>query len=523
VLELQASGGMYTHTDGPDSRVPVGALKIGLIASERRPHVTNSVIGDPRVEDQEWARREGMVAFAGYPLMLEDRLLGVMAMFSRKPLSASALQALGSVETSIALAIENRRSAAALREALRRTRESDRLKSVFLANLGHEIRTPLNIITGFTGLISHRVKGLGDEELRSFLRHVDQASTRLLRTIDGLVDISKIETGSFAVTRVQVDLDPLLDAHLEGFGPLAHEKGIVLGCTREIAGASVLFDLYCLTQAVAHLLDNAIKFTETGAVQLRIGREDGVLYLEVADTGVGMEPEYVSRLFVPFSQEDVGYTRRFQGMGLGLALVRHYLDFNGASISVRSEKGRGSAFRIHFPPEIELPAGGARKALAETRRDLSPAAPAAGATVQSALTPSTKRSTLLIVASDPETRLYYRNLLKARYSVVEASTAAEGRHRLSSGQTFDLILTDTWLRGGEDGLSLTRWIRESLSPDLPIVALTIHASGDERQNAIDAGCDAYVSKPINVEKLLSLIESLLDADRARGAARGQTS
>src|SRR5579885_902996 len=122
VLELQASAGMYTHTDGPHGRVPVGKFKIGLIAEERKPHLTNSVVGDPRVGDQEWARREGMVAFAGYPLVVEDRVVGVMAMFSRCQLTDDTLEALASVANTIAQGIERRRADEAL-AALMRERE----------------------------------------------------------------------------------------------------------------------------------------------------------------------------------------------------------------------------------------------------------------------------------------------------------------------------------------------------------------------------------------------------------------
>jgi len=119
VLELQASAGMYTHLDGPHGRVPVGKFKIGLIAAERRPHLTNSVVGDPRVGDQKWARREGMVAFAGYPLLVEDRLVGVLAMFTRRPLPEDTLEALSSVANVIAQGIERRRAEDALAELLR--------------------------------------------------------------------------------------------------------------------------------------------------------------------------------------------------------------------------------------------------------------------------------------------------------------------------------------------------------------------------------------------------------------------
>ncbi|HWS87500.1 MAG TPA: PAS domain S-box protein [Pyrinomonadaceae bacterium] len=119
VLELQASAGMYTHTDGAHGRVPVGKFKIGLIAAERRPHLTNEVVGDPRVGDQEWARREGMVSFAGYPLLVEDRLVGVLAMFARKALSDDTLEALASIANVIAQGIERRRAEERLAELLR--------------------------------------------------------------------------------------------------------------------------------------------------------------------------------------------------------------------------------------------------------------------------------------------------------------------------------------------------------------------------------------------------------------------
>ena len=119
VLELQASAGMYTHTDGPHGRVPVGRFKIGLIAAERKAHLTNAVVGDPRVSDQAWAQREGMVAFAGYPLLMEDRLVGVLAMFARRPLPDDTLEALASVANVIAQGIERRRAEERLEQLLR--------------------------------------------------------------------------------------------------------------------------------------------------------------------------------------------------------------------------------------------------------------------------------------------------------------------------------------------------------------------------------------------------------------------
>src|SRR6185437_81955 len=161
VLELQASAGMYTHLDGPHGRVPVGKFKIGLIAQERKPHLTNTVVGDPRVSDQEWARREGMVAFAGHPLIVEDRLVGVMAMFARHPLTSVELQALASVADELAVGIERKHAEEALRRAhdelklrVAEVEAASHAKDAFLALLGHELRNPLAPIRNAVKLLA---------------------------------------------------------------------------------------------------------------------------------------------------------------------------------------------------------------------------------------------------------------------------------------------------------------------------------------------------------------------------------
>jgi PAS domain S-box-containing protein len=236
-----------------------------------------------------------------------------------------------------------------LKKARDEALESARLKSAFLANMSHEIRTPLNIILGYTSLIAEHLAERGDESQRQLMEGVTRAGRRLIDTIHGILDLSKIETGAFEVRRQTMDVRPLIERQVEDFQLLAREKGLDLSCRFDEADSEVCVDEYCLSQTLSNLLHNAIKFTEKGQIIAHLYRSaDRALRLEICDTGVGIDKEYLPRLFQPFSQEQSGYTRSYEGSGLGLALVRKYLELNSASIEVKSQKGHGSCFTICF-------------------------------------------------------------------------------------------------------------------------------------------------------------------------------
>jgi len=232
---------------------------------------------------------------------------------------------------------------------------ANRAKSEFLANMSHEIRTPLNIIFGYETLIEEHLVENGDAEARDLVGPVRRAGQRLMETIDSILDISKMESGTFDLKPAPLPLAPLLKRQVEELGVLAQQKGIGFSLALEEAGVVVLFDEYCLSHAVMNLMQNAIKFTERGEVAVRLFRNgDERLRLEVRDTGIGMAATYLPNLFKPFSQEDCGYTRRYEGTGLGLALTKRFLELNGATISVESEKDSGSIFTIAFAKESEI-------------------------------------------------------------------------------------------------------------------------------------------------------------------------
>ena len=262
----------------------------------------------------------------------------------------------------------------------------------------------------------------------------------------------------------------------------------------------IMFDEYCLSRALINLLSNAIKFTEHGLVTARLFRADGVLKIEVRDTGVGINPSYLPHLFEPFSQEHTGkYSRKFEGSGLGLALTRSYLQLNDTTLTVESALGKGSTFTIEFPRDCEFSAGAP-----QTLPQPALAPPPTTATRGS-------HRVVLVVEDDAASRLLIKALLGGRYDVLLAASAGEARSMLEIHDgAVQAILMDLSLGGPEDGLMLTRELREDTRYEkTPIVALTAHAMPEDRQHAYSAGCNAYMTKPVNQSELFATLDLLL--------------
>lgn len=245
--------------------------------------------------------------------------------------------------------------------------EGSRIKSTFIANTSHEIRTPLNVILGYTEVIGDELSEREDAGLRSYLEAMRRAGRRLLHTIDVILDYSKAEAGGIDLNPVEIELGPFLENLVCDFDVLAAAKRLDFVCRIEAPGATVRFDERCLASAVSALLQNAIKFTEYGEVSVRLYRDNsGDLKLEIRDSGVGIDPEYLRRLFEPFSQEQSSCARPFEGNGLALALARKQLELNGATVTVESAKSKGSTFTINFPQAVSSRAASAGPATPQT-------------------------------------------------------------------------------------------------------------------------------------------------------------
>ena len=228
--------------------------------------------------------------------------------------------------------------------------KSDKLKSEFLAQMSHEIRTPINSLLNSVGLIREELLQKINDDIQSCFSIIDRSSHRIIRTIDSILNMSEIQTGTYDLQLTDLDLvEETLNPLMNEFRFLAETKGLKFNFTCEEEDTFLKADEYSVKQIFSNLIDNAIKFTNKGEINIRLFRnEHQSLNVEVQDTGIGISRDYLPELFKPFTQEQQGYTRKYEGNGLGLALVAKFCEFNRASITVDSEKGKGSLFRVNF-------------------------------------------------------------------------------------------------------------------------------------------------------------------------------
>ncbi|MBS3945623.1 MAG: hypothetical protein KGZ42_09010, partial [Melioribacter sp.] len=228
--------------------------------------------------------------------------------------------------------------------------KSDKLKSEFLAQMSHEIRTPIHIVTSSLAFIKEGIKNKIDEDDIELFENIEISAKRIIRTIDLVLNVSELQLGIYKLSFSVIDLDKsILSRIVSEYIQLAKQKNLELIYNYSSEQKNINADEYCVIQIFANLIDNAIKYTKTGKVEIIVSdyREDE-LAVEVRDTGIGMSKEFLEHIFEPFNQEYHGYSREYEGNGLGLALVKKYCELNNAKIEVESGKGIGSTFRVIF-------------------------------------------------------------------------------------------------------------------------------------------------------------------------------
>ncbi len=375
-----------------------------------------------------------------------------------------------------------------------RAEQSTLAKSEFLANMSHEIRTPLTAILGFAELLKEEgdLQRAPSPRLEA-LETIQRNGTHLLGLINDLLDLSKIESGRLALESVAFSPCHVIGEVIDLMRVRADAKAIALRALYHTrVPASCVGDPTRLRQILIDLVGNAIKFTEVGEVRLEVALADDAdgsqLVLEVIDSGIGMSPEQVARLFQPFMQAHQSTTRKFGGTGLGLSISKRLADLLGATIEVWSRAGAGTTFRLSLPVGRVDPAECIEGASRETR-------PVA----QQLRLPRFQGRVLLAEDGPDNQRLLRSILLRMGVTLVivdDGAKAIEQVHAAeASGEPFDLVLMDMQMPV-LDGYGAARALRAACSK-VPVIALTAHAMSGERERCIEAGCDDFATKPID--------------------------
>ncbi len=369
--------------------------------------------------------------------------------------------------------------------AKEKAEESDRLKTAFLANVSHEIRTPMNGILGFLELLKR--PNLTEDKKEKFIEVVNQSGERLLETINKIIEVSKIESGQIDISFVEVDICEIMTYQYDFFKEQATAKGLDLRLNMDaVSDIKIMSDRFKLDGIFTNLINNAIKYTQQGYVEFGAYREKGDLIFYLKDTGLGIPENKKETIFERFVQADLSLTRPYEGSGLGLSIVKAYVEIIGGSVRVESKSGEGSTFFIAVPCVVS------KKAQLE-------------AAIKNLPEINLKSKVRILIAEDDDISIsYLKTILEGEWNELLICTSGINAVETVRNQPdLSIVLMDIRMPD-MSGIEATREIRK-FNKTIPIIAQTANALLNDQKEAIQAGCNEFLTKPLNRTKLLELV------------------